>query len=81
MYEMYRSLTRHTWLDEGDNVCDVLHEDSSLELEFRLRVLVDRCSASRAELALWFGRIDRLAAAENLLKEIDEEWLFRVALK
>lgn len=59
----------HTWFGHRDQICDILHEDATLQLQLRLATLVDELLVR--ELVLGFRKIDVFATEEDSLEEID----------
>jgi hypothetical protein len=59
----------HTWFGERDQVCDILHENAALELEFRLPPFVDKLLVG--EFVLWLGEVNILATEQNRFEEVD----------
>ena len=58
----------HTWLSQGHEIRDVLHEDATFELEFRLSSLVGELFVR--ELVFGLAEVDVLATEEDSLEQV-----------
>ena len=64
-----RHVLMHTWLGQGYQIRDVLHEDPAFQLEFGFAAFVDELFVR--ELVFGFAEVDVFAAKEDGFEEVD----------